>query len=220
MARTSGLRERKKARTRQHIADTAARLFAVHGYDDVSVLDVARAADVSDQTVYNYFPAKHDLVLDRAEEIRDLYARTVTERPDGTSPAEALRAVARRDVDRHRHSDPDEARGLYPALCASSPVIRRLALEDRDRQTDAVAAAIAETSPGVHPAVGRVHAAALVAVFQMIFDRLGRSVLDGTAPHVVADELAPDVEAALDDLDEHFHRMRRARRTVRHEEPS
>ena len=50
-----GLRERKKARTRRVIADAAARLFAERGYERVAVRDVAREAEVSDQTVYNYF---------------------------------------------------------------------------------------------------------------------------------------------------------------------
>ena len=205
MARDVGLRERKKARTRQHIADTAAWLFAARGYDEVSVVDVARAAEVSDQTVYNYFPAKQDLVLDRAEQFREWYRRTVVERPDGTSPAEALRAVARADVERHRHADLDEARGQYPALCVSSAVIRRFALETREQQAEAVADAIVATCSGVHPGVAHAHAAAVVSVFQMVSDHLGRGVLDGMPPDAVADEIAPVVEEVFDHLDAHFH---------------
>jgi AcrR family transcriptional regulator len=200
----AGLRERKKAQTRQHIADTAARLFAVRGYDQVSVVDVAQAAEVSDQTVYNYFPAKQDLVLDRADEFRERFIRTIVERPDGTSPAAALRAIAREDVERHRRIDLDEARGLFPALCVSSPAIRRHALEMRDQDTEAVTAAITGTCPGIHPAIARAHAAALVSVFQMIVDHTGRSVLDGTPPPSEADALVPVVEIVFDDLDHHF----------------
>ncbi|MBW4716096.1 TetR/AcrR family transcriptional regulator [Saccharothrix obliqua] len=204
MAREGGLRERKKALTRQHIADAAARLFAIRGFDEVSIADVAYAAEVSDQTVYNYFPTKLDLVLDRADEMREKYVRAITERPDGTTPAEALRVVAREDVERIRQVGADEARGAFPALCAGSPTIRRAALEMRDRDTDAVATAIAETCPAVHPAVARAHAAALVSVFQLIVDRSGQGVLDGTSPEVVADELAAVVEIVFDDADRHF----------------
>ena len=64
----TGLRELKKARTRRLIADTAARLFAERGYEHVSVSDVAREAEVAEQTVYNYFPTKEQLVTDRDQD--------------------------------------------------------------------------------------------------------------------------------------------------------
>ena len=202
----AGLRERKKALTRQHIADVAAGLFGARGYDEVSILDVARAAEVSDQTVYNYFPAKQDLVLDRAAEYAERYPSTVRERPAGTSPAAALRGLAREDVERHRRTKPAQLKGELPAVSASSPTIRRYALEMRDLHAAAVAAAIVETTPGIHPAVARIHATALMAAFQLIVDHLGRGVLAGTSPEAVADELAPVVEAVFDELDRNFPR--------------
>jgi AcrR family transcriptional regulator len=61
----TGLRELKKARTRRLIADTAARLFAERGYEHVAVIDVAREAEVAEQTVYNYFRTKAQLVTGR-----------------------------------------------------------------------------------------------------------------------------------------------------------
>jgi len=200
----AGLRERKKALTRQHIVDTAAKLFGERGYDEVSIVDVARAAEVSDQTVYNYFPAKQDLVLDRAEEFSEQVPPMVRERPAGTSPASALRVIAEADLDRHRRVDPEQTRGELPAICASSPTIRRYVLEMRDNHADVVAEAIVESTPGVHPAVARVHAAAIMKALQLITDRIGESVLAGTPNDVVADELTPVVAAMFDDLDRHF----------------
>lgn len=205
MGREPGLRERKKTQTRQHIADTAALLFAAHGYDAVSIADVARAAEVSDQTVYNYFPDQLDLVFDRVDEFRERLSRAIADRPAGTSPAQAVRALAHIDIERHRAAVPEEARGEFPALSAGSAVIRRGALEMFDEQAAAAAAAITATSPTLHPAVARAHAAALVSVFHLIIDRTGHGVLDGTPPDTVADELTPMVEAVLDDLDRHFH---------------
>ncbi len=59
-----GLRDAKKLRTRQEIADQAMKLFAQRGFDGVTVAEVATAADVSEKTVYNYFPTKEDLFFD------------------------------------------------------------------------------------------------------------------------------------------------------------
>src|SRR6516165_949039 len=58
-----GLRERKKQRTRELISDTARKLFAERGFERVSVAEIARAAEVSGATVFNYFPTKEDLVF-------------------------------------------------------------------------------------------------------------------------------------------------------------
>jgi AcrR family transcriptional regulator len=81
-----GLRELKKARTRQLIADTAARLLAERGYEHVAVTDVARAAEVAEQTVYNYFPTKEQLVTDREQQIQDRLCDLIRSRPPAATP--------------------------------------------------------------------------------------------------------------------------------------
>ncbi|MCW3064451.1 MAG: TetR family transcriptional regulator, partial [Solirubrobacterales bacterium] len=63
----TGLRELKKERTRNLIAETAGRLFAERGFDRVSVAEIARAAEVAEKTVFNYFRTKEDLVYWRME---------------------------------------------------------------------------------------------------------------------------------------------------------
>lgn len=205
MERGQGRRERKKLQTRELIADAAAALFADRGYEAVSIADVARAADVSDQTVYNYFPAKQDLVLDRVDEFLDLYRRTVLERADGVSPARALQPLVEADIDRYRGSDPKLARGEFPAQCVESPVLRRFALDFRERQVDTVADAITSTCTGVESIVARAHAAALIAVVQTVTDRIGRSILADGPTEAVATELTRATATALDDLDRTFH---------------
>jgi AcrR family transcriptional regulator len=62
-----GLRERKKRLLRQQLSDTATRMFIERGFDAVRVIEVAEACGVSDKTVFNYFPTKEALVLDRLE---------------------------------------------------------------------------------------------------------------------------------------------------------
>jgi AcrR family transcriptional regulator len=87
----TGLRETKKRRTRESIAQAAADLFAERGFDAVTVDDVARAADVSRQTVFNYFPSKEQMLFDRDAEVEAALIAAVRDRPAGTSLVDAFR---------------------------------------------------------------------------------------------------------------------------------
>ncbi|MBB2745402.1 UNVERIFIED_ORG: AcrR family transcriptional regulator [Microbispora rosea subsp. rosea] len=93
MTETLGLRERKKRQTRQLISDVASGLFMQRGFDNVTVAEVAEAAGVSTKTVFNYFPRKEDLFLDRYPEAVELVTRAVRERPEGEMPLAALRRL-------------------------------------------------------------------------------------------------------------------------------
>jgi len=93
LAPPPGLRDRKKARTRLAISDVATRLFAEHGFEHVTVAQIAAAADVSIKTVFNYFASKEDLFFDRADELAEGLERTIAERPAGTTVAAALHAL-------------------------------------------------------------------------------------------------------------------------------
>src|SRR5215212_10605446 len=90
MAATSGLRERKKQRTRELIAEMARRLFVERGFDAVPVTEIARDAEVSEKTVFNYFPTKEDLVFWRLEAFEDELLSAVRERGAGESALEAF----------------------------------------------------------------------------------------------------------------------------------
>jgi AcrR family transcriptional regulator len=80
-----GLRARKKQRTRELISETARRLFVERGFDAVPVAEVARAAEVSEATVFNYFPTKEDLVFQGMETFETDLLRVVRDRPPGQS---------------------------------------------------------------------------------------------------------------------------------------
>src|SRR5712692_7150084 len=86
-----GLRERKKKQTRQVIAETALRLFNERGFDSVTVAQVARAADVSDATVFNYFPTKESLFFGQMQTFEEALVQAVGERRVGESVLAAFR---------------------------------------------------------------------------------------------------------------------------------
>src|SRR5438552_11652124 len=86
-----GLRERKKQQTRELIAEAARRLFADRGFDQVTVAEVARAADVSEVTVFNYFPTKEDLLYGGMEFFEEQLIEAVRSRPKGESAVKAFR---------------------------------------------------------------------------------------------------------------------------------
>jgi AcrR family transcriptional regulator len=94
-----GLRERKKRQTRQYISDVATGLFLERGFDAVTVAEVGDAANVSVNTVYNYFPTKEDLFLDRSRGVVDRLARWVRGREEGESAAVAVLRELRDEVE-------------------------------------------------------------------------------------------------------------------------
>ncbi len=200
MATTTGLRDLKKARTRRLIADTAARLFAEHGYERVTVTDVAREAEVAEQTVYNYFPTKERLVTDREEQVQDRLCDLIRSRLPGATPAAAIRGFVLEAVAGIRSIPPEIWRGELGYLAAISPTVHRLVLELSDRQAAALAAAITDTT-AVAPEVAGLQGIALAAVFQIIISEAGRRTRDGQSQAEIADELRPMAENILDELD-------------------
>jgi AcrR family transcriptional regulator len=200
---STGLRERKKALTRQLIADTAARLFAERGYENVAVSDVARGADVAEQTVYNYFPTKEHLVADREQQIEEQLCRLIRSRPPGSTPAGAIRESVLRVVAGIRDIPSDLWRGEIGYLAAISPTVHRLVLELIDRQAHALAAVISETT-AVTPEIARLQGIALAGVFELIISEAGRRTRDGQSQTRIARELTRTIRNVLDELDRWF----------------
>jgi AcrR family transcriptional regulator len=126
---------RARRRTRQLIADTAARLFAERGYEHVAVSDVAREAEVAEQTVYNYFPTKEQLVTDREEQIQDRLCELIRSRRADITPAAAIRDFVLNFVAGIRDIAPRQWRGELGYLAAISPTVHRLALQACSRSS-------------------------------------------------------------------------------------
>ncbi|MBV6700636.1 TetR family transcriptional regulator [Kitasatospora aureofaciens] len=116
----SGLRERKKERTRRAISEAAIALFLEHGFDQVSVADVAAAAEVSKPTLFSYFPSKEDLVVHRFADHQDQAADVVR----GRKPGESVLAALHRDfLDGLGRRDPVTGLNDHPAVLAFGTLV-------------------------------------------------------------------------------------------------
>src|SRR4051812_12710382 len=92
MATTMGRRERKKAQTRRALSDAALRLFSEHGYDGVTVAQIADEADVSIATLFAHVPdGKEALIFDDGADRQVWLVAAIRDRPSGQSVLEALR---------------------------------------------------------------------------------------------------------------------------------
>lgn len=195
-----GLRERKKQRTRQVIAETARRLFTERGFEAVTVSEVARAADVSTQTVFNYFPTKEDLVYWRLGSFEEELLATIRDRPAGEPVIDAFRRFLLAQRGLLGQADP-EAREHLVAL--TRMILDSPALQAREQQilsgyTASLAALIAaeqgEPPEGVVPWVA---ANAMMGVHRSLIGYTRRRVLDGGAQGRIADDVRAQAERAF-----------------------
>jgi len=90
---TGSLRARHAERTRERLVEAALELFEQHGFDGVTVEEIAAAAMVSARTFYRYFGSKEGVLFDQQDELLAVLHRTiVTEQPDQPAIA-AVRAA-------------------------------------------------------------------------------------------------------------------------------
>ncbi|GAA2484228.1 TetR family transcriptional regulator [Streptomyces gobitricini] len=190
MSGEMGLRERKKQRTYRTISDTAIALFLERGFDEVSVAEVAAAAEVSKPTLFRYFPAKEDLVLHRFADHREEAAGVVAGRPGGVGPLEALRrhftdGLARRDPVTGLNDDPDVL-AFHRLLYGTPSLVARLYAYQGASET---ALADALGGGGVRE---RLAAGQIVAVQRILAEENWRRVEAGES----ADAVEADAAAA------------------------
>jgi len=195
------LRVRKKIRTRRHIADAAASLFAARGYDAVTIAEIARLAEVSEQTVYNFFPSKDLLVLDEDAAFEALLVGMIRERPAGTKIADAVRAGAHAFLKQlqARPKGP-KSRGGLPCLINSSPQVRRVWLAALDRYASSIAGILLEESGGkVSPLASRLLGLSIATIFSLIIEEIGRATLRGVNMRSL-NKLHTQIDDAVDRL--------------------
>ncbi|GGZ70998.1 TetR/AcrR family transcriptional regulator [Streptomyces subrutilus] len=175
-APSGGRRARKKAATRQALADAALRLFLERGYEHVGVREIAEVADVSVSTLFNYFPqGKEALVFDEDADNEEALIRAVTDRPPGRTIPEALRSHFTGFVTSAHTRDPRFA-GLRQ-LVRQTPALRAYARAMSLRHETALASALADET-------GRPHDDLLCAAYARF--TLDTLAFAGTRPDPVA----------------------------------
>lgn len=137
-----GLRERKKARTRREIAEVALALFAERGFEAVPVAEIARRAEVSEATVFNYFRTKEDLIFAGMSDYDEALVTALRERPAGESVVAAFRAFL---LAPHGLLNPGESPPLGRIATVARVIGASPSLQARGRQiADAAARKVAE----------------------------------------------------------------------------
>jgi AcrR family transcriptional regulator len=184
-----GLRERKRERTRRLIADTARRLFAQRGFEHVTVAEIARAAEVSEGTVFNYFPTKEDLVYERMEVFEQEMLSAIRDRPAGESLIAAFRRFILTPRGFIASTDPSAAEQLraITRVIAQSPALLAREQQILDRYTRALANLIAQEGGQAPDDIEPwVFAHALLGVHRALLVYVRREIIAGTPSRQIA----------------------------------
>jgi AcrR family transcriptional regulator len=193
----TGLRDRKKARTRDAIADAAISLFLTHGFDPVSVNDIAAAAEVSKPTLFRYFATKEDLVLHRFADHNGEAARVVRERAPGVAPLTALHEHFRAGLDRYDPvtglSDHPDVVSFHRLVFSTPSLAGRLSRYLLDDEA-ALAGAFGD---GIE---ARLRAAQVLAVQRVLARTNWQKIADGRRARDVHPEAVADADLAFAQL--------------------
>jgi AcrR family transcriptional regulator len=179
MATESGLRERKKQQTRELLTATARRLFAERGFENVSVSEIARDADVSEATVFNYFPTKEDLVYGGLEQFESALLAAVRDRPVGEPLIDAFGRFVLEPRGFFAAPDEQTARELLAVgrMITASPALVAREEQIFARYTRALAQLIAEEARAPEGDLRPyVVASALIGVHRALLDYVRQSL--------------------------------------------
>ena len=174
-----GLRERKKRQMREEISAVATRMFIERGFEQVTIVQVAEAANVAKMTVTNYFPLKEDLVFDRHDEVVAALTGVVVARGPGESVLDAARRYYREAL---RREDPTLGqRGVeFARMVEASPALVARERQMHDQRELALAEVLVdELAASPEDLRPRIVAAQIVGVVRVLYYEARRRLRAG-----------------------------------------
>ncbi|MFI5457145.1 MAG: TetR/AcrR family transcriptional regulator [Isosphaerales bacterium] len=210
MAEEIGRRERKRNQTRQAIAEAAMQLFSERGFDEVKIAEVAEAADVSVNTVFNYFGTKEELFFGPLETMEARLAQLVVGRGPGEPVIAFLRRHLREGIERIREVPREQAGAEGFAamrhVFQSSPALQvhaaHLARSTGRRIEDDLTETLArDTRAGPDDVIPRLVASQILTLVATLFTEAERRRRAGQTPDEIHAVLNSAVDTALDMLE-------------------
>ena len=199
------MRERKKQRTRQLIRDTAVHLFMQRGFDQVTIAEVAREADVSEATVFNHFPTKEDLVYGQMEAFEQELLEAVRDRPPGQSALAAYAGFVLAIRGLITEQQGPEQIAAWARLVLESPALVSREHEIFAQYTAALARLLAEETGAVpEDLTPWVAANALIGLHRGLLEYVRRQALTGRTNPGLARSIRRQGERAVAQLERGF----------------
>ncbi|MFB4301646.1 TetR family transcriptional regulator [Actinomadura sp. NTSP31] len=200
MDERTGLRERKKRRTRRAIASAALRLFAERGYEETTIADIAAAADVAPRTFFGYFPSKEDVVFAEVDDRLAEVAERLATRVPGESPMQAIRrgvvAVLEAIVSEHGEYGP-----VQIALILERPGLQARALQRLTDTQEKIEGLLRDLCPGINEIDAVAAAGVAVGGMQAVVVHCRRHGYDPLSMRTALDRAVTIVENGLVSVD-------------------
>jgi len=194
-----GLRERKKRLTRLRISDVATALFAVRGFDNVTVSEVAKIVGVSEKTIYNYFPTKESLVFDQADDGVERLVDALRNLAPGESPTRAVIRTLKDDLDQLEMAaaGTEAFMPMFREMISSTPSLRAAWLEIHRRAVDVATEELsARVGVDPHDPEPMIAARALVGLQDVFFESVVHHIELGVHGEELRDGVEGDIERA------------------------
>jgi AcrR family transcriptional regulator len=178
-------REEQKARTRARVRALAQDLFAEHGFDAVTLIQIAATAQVSVQTVFNHFASKEELFFDERSEWVEGAAAAVRGRACGEAPTEALHRHLLGSVEGFARAQAEPRHRRMVEVLDGTPTLLAYERLLHDESVGRLAEALAEATDPSRLLLARVTAATWMAVVrEMVIDLRSEPPAAGDADEI------------------------------------